>query len=73
MLDQIAFDVSSSVILVVIIKYMSVSEPSGLSDTELSTCLISLHGGVKLGILNDDDNHLLCRVRQGGGMWFSKS
>jgi hypothetical protein len=29
--------------------------------------------GVKLGILNDDDNHLLCRVRQGGGGWFSKS
>jgi hypothetical protein len=29
-LDQIAVDVSSSVILVVIIKYMSVSEPSGL-------------------------------------------
>jgi hypothetical protein len=31
-LDQIAVDVSSSVILVVIIKYMSVSEPSVLEE-----------------------------------------
>jgi hypothetical protein len=49
MLDQIAFDVSSSVVLVVIIKYMSVSEPSGLSDTELSTC----HAAMKLDKLED--------------------
>jgi hypothetical protein len=39
MLDQIAVDELSSVVLVVIIILYACSEPSGLSDTELSTCL----------------------------------
>jgi hypothetical protein len=37
-LDQIAVDVLSSVVLVVIIILYACSEPSGLSDTEHSTC-----------------------------------
>jgi hypothetical protein len=39
-LDQIAVDVLSSVVLVVIIILYACSEPSGLSDTEHSTCLM---------------------------------
>jgi hypothetical protein len=39
MLDQIAVDVLSSVVLAVIIILFACSEPSGLSDTEHSTCL----------------------------------
>ena len=39
MLDQIAFDVLSSVVLAVMIKIHVCSEPSGLSATELTICL----------------------------------
>ena len=36
MLDQIAFDVSSSVVVAVMIEIHVCSEPSGLFDTELT-------------------------------------
>lgn len=39
MLNQILFDVLSSVVLVVMIKIHVCSEPPGLSDTELTICL----------------------------------
>ena len=39
MLNQISFDVLSSVVLVVMIKIHVCSEPPGLSDTELTIYL----------------------------------
>jgi len=51
MLDQIAVDVLSSVVLVVIIILYACSEPSGLSDTELSTCLGTVEKNKKITLM----------------------